>query len=91
MRGTSRKLWTENGTSKLLGAVDREQRELPAHSAEWHMAAQLKLVNGEYLEPPRTEPTRAADRQQRERNRKLTFNDLVVAFIAGVLAAWISD
>ena len=58
------------------------------------MAAHLKPVGPDYAKPPRLEPTPAAEGQQTEqteRNRKLTFNDMVVAFIAGVIAAWIND
>jgi hypothetical protein len=77
---------SENGNLKPLGVLNREHQELPDANAKTHMAAHLKLV----LDSPRP-ATPQTEAQQTERNRKLTFNDIIVAFIAGVIAAWISD
>ena len=55
------------------------------------MAAHRKLVDTDYAERPRLEPTPATESQQTERIRKLTFKEVAVAIVAGVIAAWITD
>jgi hypothetical protein len=56
------------------------------------MAAHLHLVDARYVPTPRRARPPAPKRHPSERTtRTLSFGDLIVAIVAGVLAAWISD
>ena len=56
------------------------------------MAAYLRLVETDYGKPAPSQGRRLpADEPTVLAIRKLHFNDLVTAIIAGVLAAWITD
>jgi hypothetical protein len=56
------------------------------------MAGHLHLVNAQYVPTPRRVRPPAPKHHPSERTtRTLSFGDLIVAIVAGVLAAWITD
>ena len=93
MRGTlprwPKACGSENGNSKPLGVLNREHRELPDHNAKTHMAAHLasSILSTRSLPGPQHR-TRLSPGGQRVTAKS---HDIIVAFIAGVIAAWISD